>query len=124
MATRNPKRSPEVIEDILIQRIFLVKLTDVDNKQQVMFLERMAAQNLRESKSLLLNRYFMEAVIVERLGGEFNGESVFQYLVGSYVRVFEEGKKIISNMKDVDLQSSLVNGVIKPAKKLVASYCR
>ncbi|KAI3989542.1 hypothetical protein MKX01_031596 [Papaver californicum] len=124
MATGKPKRSPEVIEDILIQRIFLVKLTDVDNKQQVMYLERMAAENLREGKSLLLNRDLMEAIVVERLAGEFNGESVFQYFVGCYVRAFEEGKKIITNMKDVDLQSSLVNGVIKKAKKLVASYCR
>ncbi|KAI3907452.1 hypothetical protein MKX01_036369 [Papaver californicum] len=89
-----------------------------------MYLERMEAENLREGKSLQLNRDLMEAVVVERLAGEFNGESVFQYFVGCYVRAFEEGKKIITNMKDVDVQSSLVNGVIKQAKKLVASYCR
>ncbi|KAI3840361.1 hypothetical protein MKX03_005857 [Papaver bracteatum] len=123
MATGKPKRSPEVIEDILIQRIFLVTLTNTDNKQ-VMYLEKMEAENLREGKSLLLNRDLMESVLlVGKLSGQFSGESVFQYLTGCYGRAFEEGKKI-SNMKDVDLQSSLLNGVIKPAKKLVARYCQ
>ncbi|KAI3864814.1 hypothetical protein MKW92_010847 [Papaver armeniacum] len=124
MATGKRKRSPELIEDVLIQRIFLVTLTNTDNKQ-VMYLEKMAAENLREGKSLLLNRDLMESVLlVGRLSGQFSGESLFQYLTGCYGRAFEEGKKIITNMKDVDLQSSLLNGVIKPAKKLAAKYCR
>ncbi|KAI3946325.1 hypothetical protein MKW98_010449 [Papaver atlanticum] len=123
MATGKPKRPPEVIEDILIQRIFLVTLTNTDNKQ-VMYLEKMAAENLREGKSLLLNRDLMESVLVGRLSDQFSGESLFQYLTGCYGRAFEEGKKIITNMKDVDLQSSLVNGVIEPAKKSVVNYCR
>ncbi|XP_026437122.1 probable ubiquitin conjugation factor E4 [Papaver somniferum] len=122
MATGKPKRSPEVIEDILIQRIFLVTLTNTDNKQ-VMYLEKMAVENLREGKSLLLNRDLMDEVLVGKLSGQFSGKSLFQYLTGCYGRAFEEGKKI-SNMKDVDLQSSLLNGVIKPAKKLLARYCQ
>ncbi|KAI3902309.1 hypothetical protein MKW92_037205 [Papaver armeniacum] len=122
MATGKTKRSPEVIEDILMQRIFLVTLTDVDNKQ-LMYLESMAAEKLREGKSLLLNRDLMDAVLFGRLSGQFNGESLFKYLTGCYGRAFEEGKKI-ANMKDVDLQSSLLNGVVERAKKLVANYSR
>ncbi|XP_026460034.1 probable ubiquitin conjugation factor E4 [Papaver somniferum] len=122
MATGNPKRSPEVIEDILIQRIFLVTLTSTDNNQ-VMYLEKMSAEKLREGKSLLLNRDMMEEALVGKLSGQFSGESLFQYLTGCYGRAFEEGKKI-SNMKDVDLQPSLQNCVIKPAKKLLARYCQ
>ncbi|KAI3840362.1 hypothetical protein MKX03_005858 [Papaver bracteatum] len=45
MATGKRKRSPEVIEDVLIQRIFLVTLMNADNKQ-VMYLEKMADENL------------------------------------------------------------------------------
>ncbi|XP_026437128.1 probable ubiquitin conjugation factor E4 [Papaver somniferum] len=124
MATGKRKRSPEVIEDVLIQRIFLVTLTSADNKQ-VMYLEKMAAENLRVGKSLLLNRDLMdEVLLVGKLSGQFSGESLFQYLTGCYGRAFEEGKKIITNMQDVDLQSSLVNGVIEPAKKSVVNYCR
>ncbi|RZC89307.1 hypothetical protein C5167_029210 [Papaver somniferum] len=111
MATGKRKRSPELIEDVLIQRIFLVTLTNTDNKQ-VMYLEKMAAENLREGKSLLLNRDLMESVLL------------FGRLSGCYGRAFEEGKKIISNMKDIDLQSSLLDGVIKPAKKLADKHCR
>ncbi|XP_026430496.1 probable ubiquitin conjugation factor E4 [Papaver somniferum] len=122
MATGKAKRSPEVIEDILIQRIFLVTLTDVDNKQ-LMYLESMAAENLRQGKSLLLNPDLMDEVLFGILSGQFTGESLFKYLTGCYGRAFKEGKKI-GNMKDIDLQSSLLNGVVERAKKLVANYCR
>ncbi|MCL7037889.1 hypothetical protein MKW94_026030 [Papaver nudicaule] len=118
MATGKPKRSPEEIEDLLIQRILLVTFTAKDNKQ-VMYLERMAMDNLREGKSLLLHRGLTEAVLFDRLTGNFSGNDQsppFEYLVGCYRRAFEEGNKM--------MQSPLMDGVIKPTKKLVAQYCR
>lgn len=124
MATPKPSRTPAEIEDIILRKIFLVSLADsMENDSRVVYLEMTAAEILSEGKELKLSRELMERVVIDRLSGSFPAaEPPFQYLVNSYRRAYEEGKKIAS-MKDKNVRSEM-ELVVKQAKKLAVSYCR
>ncbi|KAH6791522.1 U-box domain-containing protein [Perilla frutescens var. hirtella] len=124
MATPKPSRTPAEIEDIILRKIFLVSLVDsMENDSRVVYLEMTAAEIMSEGKELKLSRDLMERVVIDRLSGSFTAaEPPFQYLVNSYRRAYEEGKKIAS-MKDKNVRSEM-ELVVKQAKKLAVSYCR
>ncbi|KAL5582220.1 hypothetical protein UlMin_014662 [Ulmus minor] len=124
MATSKPQRSPEVVEDIILKKIFLVSLTDSpDSDSRIVYLEMTAAEILSEGKELRLSRDLMERVLIDRLSGDFpSAERPFQYLIGCFRRADDEGRKIAS-MKDKNLRSEM-ESVVKQAKKLSVSYCR
>ncbi|KAK1573086.1 hypothetical protein Q3G72_008580 [Acer saccharum] len=124
MATPKPQRTPEQIEDIILRKIFLVTLSDsMDTDSRIVYLELTAAEILSEGKDLKLSRELMERVLIDRLSGSFqSAEPAFQYLINSYRRAYEEGKKI-GNMKDKNLRSDM-ESVVRQAKKLLVSYCR
>ncbi|KAK4850381.1 hypothetical protein QYF36_006276 [Acer negundo] len=124
MATPKPQRTPEQIEDIILRKIFLVTLSDsMDTDSRIVYLELTAAEILSEGKDLKLSRDLMERVLIDRLSGSFqSAEPAFQYLINSYRRAYEEGKKI-GNMKDKNLRSDM-ESVVRQAKKLLVSYCR
>ncbi|KAI9153511.1 hypothetical protein LWI28_012482 [Acer negundo] len=124
MATPKPQRTPEQIEDIILRKIFLVTLSDsMDTDSRIVDLELTAAEILSEGKDLKLSRDLMERVLIDRLSGSFqSAEPAFQYLINSYRRAYEEGKKI-GNMKDKNLRSDM-ESVVRQAKKLLVSYCR
>ncbi|KAJ0100383.1 hypothetical protein Patl1_21822 [Pistacia atlantica] len=126
MSTQKPQRSPEEIEDIILRKIFLVRLTDAADSAadlRIVYLELTAAEILSEGKDLKLTRDLMERILIDRLSGSFPGaEPAFTYLINSYRRAHEEGKKI-ANMKDKNVRSEL-ESVIRQSKKLLVSYCR
>ncbi|KAK3212551.1 hypothetical protein Dsin_017257 [Dipteronia sinensis] len=124
MATPKPQRTPEQIEDIILRKIFLVTLSDsMDTDSRIVYLELTAAEILSEGKDLKLSRDLMERVLIDRLSGSFqSAEPAFQYLINSYRRAYEEGKKI-GNMKDKNLRSDM-ESVVRQGKKLLVSYCR
>lgn len=124
MATPRPSRTPAEIEDIILRKIFLVSLADsMENDSRVVYLEMTAAEILSEGKELKLSRELMERVVIDRLSGSYPAaEPPFQYLVNSYRRAYEEGKKIAS-MKDKNVRSEM-ELVVKQGKKLAVSYCR
>lgn len=124
MATPRPSRTPAEIEDIILRKIYLVSLADsMENDSRVVYLEMTAAEILSEGKELKLSRELMERVVIDRLSGNYPAaEPPFQYLVNSYRRAYEEGKKIAS-MKDKNVRSEM-ELVVKQAKKLAVSYCR
>lgn len=128
MAAAKPQRTPEEVEDIIIRKIFLVSITEIENNtdSRIVYLELTAAEILSEGKELRLSRDCMERVLIDRLSGDFSvagdGESTFQYLIGCYQRAHDEAKKI-ANMKDKNLRSEM-EAVVKQAKKLCVSYCR
>ncbi|KAK2655850.1 hypothetical protein Ddye_008902 [Dipteronia dyeriana] len=124
MATPKPQRTPEQIEDIILRKIFLVTLSDsMDTDSRIVYLELTAAEILSEGKDLKLSRDLMERVLIDRLSGSFqSAEPTFQYLINSYRRAYEEGKKI-GNMKDKNLRFDM-ESVVRQAKKLLVSYCR
>lgn len=124
MATPKPQRSPQEIEDIILRKIFLVSLTDsTATDPRIVYLELTAAEILSEGKDLKLSRDVMERVLIDRLSGNFSSaEQPFEYLINSYRRAYEEGKKI-GSMKDKNVRSDL-ESAIKQAKKLLVSYCR
>lgn len=123
MATPKPQRTPEQIEDIILRKIFLVTLSDsTDSDSRIVYLELTAAEILSEGKELKLSGDLMERILIDRLSGTFpSAEPAFQYLINSYRRAYEEGKKI-GNMKDKSLRSHM-ESVIRQAKKLLVSYC-
>ncbi|XP_042019614.1 probable ubiquitin conjugation factor E4 [Salvia splendens] len=124
MAMPKPSKTPAEIEDIILRKIFLVSLVDsMENDSRVVYLEMTAAEIMSEGKELRLSRELMERVVIDRLSGSFpTAEPPFQYLVNSYRRAYEEGKKITS-MKDKNVRSEMELAV-KQAKKLAVSYCR
>ncbi|KAL6551585.1 E3 ubiquitin-protein ligase pub1 [Orobanche gracilis] len=124
MATQRPSRTPAEIEDIILRKIFLVSLVDsMENDSRIVYLEMSAAEILSEGKELRLSRDLMERIVIDRLSGDFPAaEPPFQYLLNSYRRAYEEGKKIAS-MKDKSVRSEM-EIVAKQAKKLAVSYCR
>ncbi|XP_052197991.1 probable ubiquitin conjugation factor E4 [Diospyros lotus] len=124
MASQKPQRSPAEIEDIILRKIFLVKLVDsMETDSRVVYLEMTAAEILSEGNDLRLSRDLMERVLIDRLsGGIPSAEPPFQYLVGCFHRAYDEGKKI-ANMKDKAVKSEM-ESVVKQAKKLAVSYCR
>ncbi|KAL5805653.1 hypothetical protein ACOSQ4_028386 [Xanthoceras sorbifolium] len=124
MATPKPQRTPEQIEDIILRKIFLVTLSDsMETDSRIVYLELTAAEILSEGKDLYLSRDLMERVLIDRLSGSFaSAEPAFQYLINSYRRAYEEGKKI-GNMKDKNLRSDM-ESVVRQVKKLLVSYCR
>ncbi|CAA0820271.1 Probable ubiquitin conjugation factor E4 [Striga hermonthica] len=125
MATPKPSsRTPAEIEDIILRKIFLVSLIDsMENDSRIAYLEMTAAEILSEGKDLRLSRDLMERVVIDRLSGEFPAaEPPFQYLLNSYRRAHEEGRKIAS-MKDKGVRSEM-EIVVRQAKKLAVSYCR
>ncbi|KAK6155045.1 hypothetical protein DH2020_009293 [Rehmannia glutinosa] len=124
MATQKPSRTPAEIEDIILRKIFLVSLVDsMENDSRIVYLEMTAAEILSEGKELKLSRDLMERIIIDRLSGSFPAaEPPFQYLLNSYRRAYEEGKKIAS-MKDKNVKSEM-EILVKQAKKLAVSYCR
>ncbi|WVZ14039.1 hypothetical protein V8G54_011605 [Vigna mungo] len=132
MAATKPQRTPQEVEDIIIRKIFLVSITEIEKTSatdsRIVYLELTAAEILSEGKELRLSRDSMERVLIDRLSGDFsstNGEASetpFQYLIGCYHRAHEEGKKI-ANMKDKSLRSEM-EAVVRQAKKLCVNYCR
>ncbi|KAL2240375.1 probable ubiquitin conjugation factor E4 [Sesamum indicum] len=124
MSTQRAPRTPAEIEDIILRKIFLVSLVDsMESDSRIVYLEMSAAEILSEGKELKLSRELMERIIIDRLSGNFPAaEPPFQYLLNSYRRAYEEGKKIAS-MKDKNVRSEM-EGVVKQAKKLAVSYCR
>ncbi|CAI9099664.1 OLC1v1036520C1 [Oldenlandia corymbosa var. corymbosa] len=117
-------RPPEEIEDIILRKVFLVKLVDsMEDDSRVVYLERTAAELLNEDKDFRLSRDLLERVLVDRLTGNFlNAEPPVRYLVNCYRRASEEGRKIAS-MKDKNVRSEM-EFVLKQAKNFAASYCR
>jgi ubiquitin conjugation factor E4 B len=82
-----------------------------------------AAEILSEGKELRLSRDLMERVLIDRLSADYTmAEPPFQYLLNSFRRAHDEGKKIAS-MKDKAVRSDM-EVVVRQAKKLSASYCR
>lgn len=124
MSTQRAPRTPAEIEDIILRKIFLVSLVDsMESDSRIVYLEMSAAEILSEGKELKLSRELMERIIIDRLSGNFPAaEPPFQYLLNSYRRAYEEGKKIAS-MKDKNVRSEM-ESVVKQAKKLAVSYCR
>ncbi|EPS64850.1 hypothetical protein M569_09926 [Genlisea aurea] len=124
MASRKPSRTPAEIEDIILRKIWLVSLVDsMENDSRIAYLELTAAEILSEGRDLKLSREVMERIIIDRLSGSFPAsEPPFEYLVNSYRRAYEEGRKIAS-MKDKSVRSEMEN-VVKLAKKLAVSYCK
>ncbi|GFP91775.1 probable ubiquitin conjugation factor e4 [Phtheirospermum japonicum] len=124
MATPKPSRSPAEIEDIILRKIFLVSLVDsMENDSRIVYLEMTAAEILSEGKELRLSRDLIERIVIDRLSGNYPAaEPPFQYLLNSYRRAYDEGKKI-SSMKDINVRSEM-ESVVKQAKKLSVSYCR
>lgn len=124
MATPKPSRTPAEIEDIILRKIFLVTLVDsMESDSRVVYLEMTAAEVMSEGKELRLSRELLERVVIDRLSGSIPAaEPPFRYLLNSYRRAFEEGKKIAS-MKDKNLRSEM-ESVVRQAKKLTVSYCR
>ncbi|GER45816.1 U-box domain-containing protein [Striga asiatica] len=124
MAAQKPSRTPAEIEDIILRKIFLVSLVDsMENDSRIVYLEMTAAEILSEGKDLRLSRDLMERVVIDRLSGVFPAaEPPFQYLLNSYRRAYEEGRKIAS-MKDKGVRSEM-EIVVRQAKKLAVSYCR
>ncbi|KAK4801358.1 hypothetical protein SAY86_021845 [Trapa natans] len=117
-------RSPQEVEDIILRKIFLVTLSDsACTDSRIVYLDLTAAEILSEGKDLILSRHLMERVLIDRLSGSFqSAEPPLQYLIGSYRRAYDEGKKITS-MKDTNLRLEM-NIVVKQAMKLAVSYCR
>ncbi|BAU01324.1 hypothetical protein VIGAN_11053400 [Vigna angularis var. angularis] len=132
MAATKPQRTPQEVEDIIIRKIFLVSITEIEKTSatdsRIVYLELTAAEILSEGKELRLSRDSMERVLIDRLSGDFSSttgeasETPFQYLIGCYHRAHEEGKKI-ANMKDKSLRSEM-EAVVRQAKKLCVNYCR
>ncbi|CAA0828388.1 Probable ubiquitin conjugation factor E4 [Striga hermonthica] len=124
MAAQKPSRTPAEIEDIILRKIFLVSLVDsMESDSRIVYLEMTAAEILSEGKDLRLSRDLMERVVIDRLSGIFPAaEPPFQYLLNSYRRAYEEGRKIAS-MKDKGVRSEM-EIVVRQAKKLAVSYCR
>lgn len=86
-------------------------------------MEMTAAEILSEGKEMMLSSELMERIVIDRLAGDFPlAEPRFQYLINSYRRAYEEGKKI-ANMKDKNVRSHM-ESVIRQVKKLLISYCR
>ncbi|KAK4772848.1 hypothetical protein SAY87_027867 [Trapa incisa] len=117
-------RSLQEVEDIILRKIFLVTLSDsACTDSRIVYLDLTAAEILSEGKDLILSRHLMERVLIDRLSGSFqSAEPPLQYLIGSYRRAYDEGKKITS-MKDTNLRLEM-NIVVKQAMKLAVSYCR
>ncbi|KAK9114281.1 hypothetical protein Syun_021078 [Stephania yunnanensis] len=124
MSNQRPQRSPEVIEDIILRKIFSVSLIDsMENDPQIVYLEMTAAEMLSEGKPLLLSRELMERILIDRLSTPSPGaEPPFPYFIGCYRRAHDEGKKIAS-MKDKNIKSEM-ESVVKQAKQLAVSHCR
>ncbi|XP_057769616.1 probable ubiquitin conjugation factor E4 [Salvia miltiorrhiza] len=124
MATPKPSKTPAEIEDIIFRKIFLVSLVDsMENDSRVVYLHGTATEIMNEGKELKLSRESMERALIDRLSGSFPAaEPPFQYLVNSYRRAYEEGKKIAS-MKDKNVRSEM-ELVVKQAKKLAVTYCK
>lgn len=126
MSTHKPQRSLEEIEDIILRKIFLVRLTDAADPvadARIVYLELTAAEILSEGRDLKLSCDLMERILIDRLSGSFPAaEPAFTYLINSYRRAHEELKKI-ANMKDKKVRSEL-ESVFRQAKKLLVSYCR
>ncbi|PRQ32515.1 putative aminoacyltransferase, E1 ubiquitin-activating enzyme [Rosa chinensis] len=124
MAIPKPQMSKEELEDIILQKIFLVSLTEPSEPDsRIVYLEMTAAEILSVGMEMRLSIDLMESILIDRFMGNFGSvEPPFQYLVGCYKRADDECKKITS-VKNKDLRSYM-ESIIRQAKKLSVSYGR